>query len=68
MASGSIVANSYGTSKSCHRGEHRLSDGEERVLAERIRAGDTAAYQQLILANLALVLRSRRLHETRDFT
>jgi RNA polymerase sigma factor (sigma-70 family) len=37
---------------------HRLSADEERGLAERIKAGDTAAQQQLITANLALVLRT----------
>jgi RNA polymerase primary sigma factor len=58
VASSTIVANSCGTSKSHFRGKHRLSDGEERMLADRIKAGDTAAYQQLILANLALVLRA----------
>ena len=33
-----------------------LSAGEERALAERIMAGDTAAQHQLILANMNLVL------------
>jgi len=33
-----------------------LSAGEECVLAERIKAGDTAAQHQLILANMKLVL------------
>ena len=34
----------------------RLSAGEERTLAERIKAGDVDAGQQLITANLGLVL------------
>ncbi len=36
----------------------RLSAREERALAKRIKAGDPAAYEHLILANLALVLRA----------
>ena len=38
------------------RDVRRLSPGEERILAERGRAGDVDAEQQLITANLALVL------------
>ncbi len=42
--------------------ERRLSAGEERTLAARARAGDADAQQELITANLALVL-----HAARDY-
>jgi RNA polymerase primary sigma factor len=38
--------------------EHRLSAGEERALAERGKAGDVDAEQQLITANMGLVFRA----------
>ncbi len=41
-------------------GVRRLSPGEERSLAERGKAGDVDAEQQLITANLGLVLRAVR--------
>ena len=44
------------------QGADRLSAGEERVLAERGKAGDVDAEQQLITANLGLVL-----HAVRDY-
>jgi RNA polymerase primary sigma factor len=42
----------------CARSAHRLSASEERTLAERGKAGDVDAVQQLITANLGLVLRA----------
>jgi RNA polymerase sigma factor (sigma-70 family) len=53
-----IAATTCRTSRFRSRREQRLSDCQERALAERIKMGDTAAYQELILANLSLVLRA----------
>jgi RNA polymerase primary sigma factor len=44
----------------CAHGVRRLSAGEERALAERGKAGDVDAEQQLITANLRLVLHAVR--------
>ena len=44
------------------QGARRLSAGEERALAERGKAGDVDAEQQLITANLGLVI-----HAVRDY-
>jgi len=47
----------------CTKRVARLSASEERALAQKIKAGDVAAQEQLITANLALVLRVVRDYE-----